>query len=110
MGNPNISLFHFDFSVQKNSYPNFRYIIAIIENWSYSLYFVLAELWGSVMLSLMFWQTANQVFKITEAKRLYPLFGLVAQLGVIISGELLRLFTNKSIFRGGWKESLVYIN
>ena len=107
---PNISDFHFDFSEIKSNYPYFRYIITIAENWAYSLYYVLAELWGTVMLSLMFWQTANQVFKIDEAKRLYPLFGLVAQLGLIISGELLRLLSNKTIFKGGWAESLRYIN
>ncbi|RST69240.1 Npt1/Npt2 family nucleotide transporter [Candidatus Aquarickettsia rohweri] len=108
--NPNISYFHFDFNGTKNNYPYLSYFIAIIENWSYSLYFVLAELWGSVMLSLMFWQTANQVFKITEAKRLYPLFGLVAQLGLITSGGLLRLFSNKNICKSGWQQSLEYIN
>ena len=63
--NPNISYFHFDLSGVKDNYPFLSYFIAIIENWSYSLYFIFAELWGSVMLSLMFWQTANQVFKIT---------------------------------------------
>ena len=108
--NPNISYFHFDLSGIKDSYPFLSYFITIIENWSYSLYFIFAELWGSVMLSLMFWQTANQVFKITEAKRLYPLFGLVAQLGLITSGGLLRLFSNKNIFKGGWQQSLEYIN
>lgn len=108
--NPDIELFHIDLSVQKQQYPHFKFVISIIENWSYSLYFTLAELWGSVMLSLMFWQTANQVFKINQAKRLYPLFGLVAQLGMIMSGELLRFFSNKNLFKGGWKESLTYIN
>ena len=107
---PNIAFFHFDFGHIKNNYHYLRYILTIAENWSYSLYFVFAELWGSVMLSLMFWQTANQVFKITEAKRLYPLFGLVAQIGMIMSGELMRLFSNKDTFQGGWGESLKYIN
>ena len=108
--NPNTAFFHIDLSMQKSDYSYFRFIFIIIENWSYSLYFILAELWGSVMLSLMFWQTANQVFKISQAKRLYPLLGLVAQFGMIMSGELLRFFSNKSIFTGGWKESLIYIN
>ena len=108
--NPNIESFHIDLSLQKSQYPYFKFIMNIIENWSYSLYFILAELWGSVMLSLMFWQTANQVFRIDQAKRLYPLFGLVAQLGMIMSGELLRVFSDKNLFKGGWKESLVYIN
>ena len=108
--NPNISYYRFDLNWMKYSYVHLAYFIAMIENWSYSLYFILAELWGSVMLSLMFWQTANQVFKITEAKRIYPLFGLFAQLGLIASGELLRLFSDKNVFQGGWQQSLEYIN
>ena len=107
---PNISTLHFDFSDVRDNYPYLRFVVQMVENWSYSLYYILAELWGSVMLSLMFWQTANQVFKIDQAKRLYPLFGLVAQIGMIVSGELLRLFSNKTIFKGGWDESIKYIN
>lgn len=107
---PNISYFRLDLNKLKFYLPYMSYPINIIENWSYSLYFIFAELWGSIMLSLMFWQTANQVFKIQEAKRVYPLLGLIAQLGMILSGELLRLFSNKNIFKGGWQQSLEYIN
>jgi len=107
---PNTEYIHMNLSSVKQNYPFLRYFVSIIENWSYSLYFILAELWGSVMLSLVFWQTANQVFKIDEAKRLYPLFGLVAQLGMISSGKLLELFSNKEVFQGGWQQSLEYIN
>lgn len=107
---PNMKYFSLDLHMFKYYFPYMSYPINIIENWAYSLYFIFSELWGSIMLSLMFWQTANQVFKIQEAKRVYPLFGLIAQLGMIASGELLRLFSNKNIFRGGWQQSLEYIN
>lgn len=107
---PNMEYFFLDLNKFKYYFPYMSYPISIIENWTYSLYFIFSELWGSIMLSLMFWQTANQVFKIKEAKRVYPLFGLIAQLGMIMSGELLRLFSNKNIFRGGWQQSLEYIN
>ncbi len=55
-------------------------------NWMYSLFYILAELWGSVVLSLLFWQFANQITRVTEAKRFYSLFGLGANVALLASG------------------------
>jgi AAA family ATP:ADP antiporter len=68
------------------SYPFFKWFIAMGATWSYSLFYILAELWGSVMLSLMFWQFANEIIKTDEAKRFYPLFGFVGNIGLVIAG------------------------
>ena len=35
--------------------------IAILRNWTFCLFYVMAELWGSVVVSLLFWGFANQV-------------------------------------------------
>lgn len=35
--------------------------IAIIRNWTYCIFYVMAELWGSVVVSVLFWGCANQV-------------------------------------------------
>jgi AAA family ATP:ADP antiporter len=59
------------------SYPNFKWFIKIAGHWSYALFYTMAELWGSMMLSLLFWQFANQVTKMEEAKRFYSMFGLL---------------------------------
>ena len=34
--------------------------IAILRNWTFCLFYVMAELWGSVVVSLLFWGFANQ--------------------------------------------------
>lgn len=34
--------------------------ISIVRNWSFCLFYVMAELWGSVVVSLLFWGFANQ--------------------------------------------------
>ena len=106
---PNVQNFHFDVSAMVQEYPRTKYLLIMAGNWSFSLYFIFAELWGSVMLALTFWQTANQVFQIKEAKRLYPLFGLVAQIGMLMSGLTTKTFTKASI-ASNWQDSLVYIN
>lgn len=61
-------------------------IAAAYHNWMYSIFYILAELWGSVVLSLLFWQFANQITKVSEAKRFYSLFGLGANLALLFSG------------------------
>lgn len=57
--------------------------VASIENWTYSLFYIMAELWGSVVLSLLFWGFANDITRVNEAKRFYALFGLGANLALI---------------------------
>ena len=41
--------------------PRFAGPIAILRNWTFCLFYVMAELWGSVVVSLLFWGFANQV-------------------------------------------------
>ena len=50
--------------------------ISVVRNWTYSLFYFLANMWGSVVVSLLFWGFANEVTTIDEAKRYYPLFGM----------------------------------
>lgn len=33
----------------------------VVENWTYSLFFCVAELWGAVVISVLFWTLANEV-------------------------------------------------
>ena len=40
--------------------PRFAGPIAILRNWTFCLFYVMAELWGSVVVSLLFWGFANQ--------------------------------------------------
>jgi AAA family ATP:ADP antiporter len=107
--NPKINRYQLDLRVLKNFYPCLKYLFVMLENWSYSLYYIFSELWGSVMLALMFWQIANQVFSVFQAKRLYPLFGLFGQLGMLLSGYVATICTNQSLAKN-WQESLNMIN
>jgi len=72
-------------------YPNFHWLIPVIGNWSFSLFYILSELWGSVVLSMLFWQFANEITKINEAKRFYGLFGMIGNLGLVIAGPTIML-------------------
>jgi ATP:ADP antiporter, AAA family len=77
-----------------NALPERLSVIAsLYHNWSYALFYVLAELYGSVVLSLLFWGFANDITRVAEAKRFYAPFGLGANLALLVSGECIKHFS-----------------
>jgi AAA family ATP:ADP antiporter len=62
--------------------------IAIFRYWTFTLFYVMSELWSSTVLSVLFWGFANQVTKISEAKRFYCLFGVGANFSGIFAGQI----------------------
>lgn len=69
-------------------------LVESIRNWPFGLFYILAELWGSVVLSLLFWAFANDTTKVSEAKRFYALFGLGANLALLVSGPAVVLVSD----------------
>jgi AAA family ATP:ADP antiporter len=62
------------------------YAVNLFRHWSFSLYYIVSELWGSAGVPLLFWTCANDIVKIDQAKRIYPLISLIGNLGPILSG------------------------
>ncbi|MCE2950763.1 MAG: NTP/NDP exchange transporter [Alphaproteobacteria bacterium] len=94
---PNIEHFHPSLeavNAMKEAYPRLQAIIPVWGVWTYSTFYVLSELWGSVMLSLLFWQFANDIVKTEEAKRFYSLFGMMANISLIFAGTLNKELSN----------------
>ena len=87
---PNASKIHWSAETMirmKESLPGFLcYVIPCIGNWSYSLFFILAETWGSLAISSLFWFFANQITKKTEVNRFYALYSLIGNIGVYFAG------------------------
>eukprot|EP00746_Dinoflagellata_sp_MGD_P117503 gnl/MRDRNA2_/MRDRNA2_53354_c0_seq1.p1 gnl/MRDRNA2_/MRDRNA2_53354_c0~~gnl/MRDRNA2_/MRDRNA2_53354_c0_seq1.p1 ORF type:complete len:830 (-),score=175.59 gnl/MRDRNA2_/MRDRNA2_53354_c0_seq1:189-2678(-) len=65
-------------------------LITIIKYWTFGAFYTFAELWGSVVASLLFWGFANDICSVSEAKKWYPLFGLLANVALIFSGQFIR--------------------
>ncbi|RYE06190.1 MAG: NTP/NDP exchange transporter [Rickettsiaceae bacterium] len=78
-------------------YPNFKWFIRIFGKWSFATFYAMSELWGSMMLSLLFWQFANQITKTDEAKRFYSMFGMLANLALPLAGLVISLSLSGNI-------------
>jgi AAA family ATP:ADP antiporter len=81
----------------QKQWPHFKWWLAIGGNWSYALFFIVSELCGTLSLALFFWQFANAICDKAQAKRFYPLFGLIGNFGLIIAGYLLHQLSNPTL-------------
>ena len=96
---PFSNIFHPDLQKIKSlcdEYPNFKWFIKIAGNWSYASFYVVAELWGNMILSLLFWQLANQITTHNEVRRFYPMFGLVGNCSLLTVAVVLRALLDQS--------------
>jgi len=76
----------------------FKGFIAMIRYWMYSLFYVMAESWSNIMLSVLLWGFANDVTTISEAKRFYALFGIGINSSGIIAGKFGDYLSSKISF------------
>eukprot|EP00873_Tetraselmis_striata_P008538 jgi/Tetstr1/428802/TSEL_018789.t1 len=64
-------------------------LVCMVQNWTFTLFYIAAELWGDVGLSLLFWGLANEITTHDEAPVIYPLFGVGANIAQVIAGRFL---------------------
>lgn len=68
---------------------NREHWVAVIRYWMHSLFYVVAELWGVVVIMLLFWTFANNINRIHEAKRFYTLFSAAGDVAPMAAGVLI---------------------
>lgn len=93
----------------------FKWPILMLQNWVYTSFYVMSELWSNIIFFLVIWGFANQVTRLDEAKRFYGLFGVGANLSGILSGQasvyLSSLSFNPLIPYGDsrWEQSMFFM-
>ena len=75
-------------------------VVDLIRNWVSVIFYTLSSTWGSVVISLLFWSTANQYIKVNEAKKVYPVFGFVANFALVIGGWIIKIVSE--MYTSNW--------
>jgi AAA family ATP:ADP antiporter len=71
-------------------------LASIIANWTSSLFYIVSEIYSSVSVGILFWQFANDVVPVSQAKRFYPLFAQMSGLAPVLAGQYVVRFTSKA--------------
>jgi ATP:ADP antiporter, AAA family len=93
----------------------FKGLIAVFRNWTYTAFYVMSEMWSTIVMTVLFWGFANDVTGVKDAKRFYGLLGIGANLSSILSGEaatwISRYTYNPNLPFGqdAWGQSVIYM-
>jgi len=68
----------------------------IISHWTSALFYVVAEVYASVSIGVLFWQFANDVVSVSQAKRFYPLFAQMSGLAPIFAGQYVVRYASRA--------------
>jgi ATP:ADP antiporter, AAA family len=71
-------------------------VAKIIAHWTSSLFYIVAEIFSSVSVGILFWQFANDVVPVEQAKRFYPLFAQVSGLAPVLAGQYVVRYASKA--------------
>lgn len=90
-------------------------LIDAIRYWPYTTFYAISELWGAIILNVGFWSFVNEITRVEEAKRFYPIMTICLNISGIASGYLGNYFIDvpKGILhlsdQSHWDRSLVLI-
>lgn len=65
-----------------------RALAAVIENWTYAFFYVMAENWSPIVYSVLFWGFTNEMTKEQEARRYYPWLTLAGTTAALVAGPV----------------------
>ena len=89
--------------------------VALLRNWTYTTFYVMAELWGTTIMTVLFWGFANEILNVHTAKRFYVLILVGGNLSAIGAGGLSAVISKLGIswgsFHGSdpWQYSLLIL-
>lgn len=93
----------------------FKGMIAMYRNWTFTAFYVMSELWGNIVLFVLFWGFANQIMQLGEAKRFYGILGIGANLSGIFAGQISVILYRKELDptipfgQTGWDQTMIML-
>lgn len=74
--------------IQKMLPQGFQGFIAMFRNWTFSLFYIMSEMWSTIIMTVLLWGFANDVTSVNDAKRYYGLLGISINLSGIVAGSI----------------------
>lgn len=93
-----------------------RGLIAMLHNWTSTAYYIMSEMWSTIVMTVLFWGFTNETSSIKEAKRFYAVLGIGANIAGILSGwtaTVLSRITYHAFLPFGetaWDQSMAFMN
>lgn len=76
-------------------YPGLSIYTSVLQSWIHAFFFVISELWGQIVLAVMYWGFVNSIYRINQAKRYYSIFITAGHIGTLLAGLFVKYRTGK---------------
>lgn len=63
-------------------------LIAMYRNWTLTCFYIISELWGTIVLQVLIWGFVNETTKISEAPRFYSVIVIASNVAAICAGQI----------------------
>lgn len=93
----------------------FKGFIALFRNWTFTLFYIMAELWSTTVFSVLYWGFANEVISVSEAKRFYGLITFGGNIAGMFAGSAAIIFSNRLFIdwlpygKNAWDQSMLFV-
>ena len=90
--------------------------VAMIRNWTFTSFYIMSEMWSTLIMTVLMWGFANEITSVQDAKRFYALFGIAINASGILSGQVstflsgLRYNPNLPFGNDGWSQAVIFLN
>ena len=94
----------------------FKGFIAVFRNWTFTMFYVMSELWGTTIMTVLFWGFANEIISVGRAKRFYTLLMIGGNIAGAFAGYAVAMISSfgyawgRSAERDPWGCSLVLLS
>lgn len=86
--------------------PGCKGFIAMISYWHYTFFYLMAELWSILILSILFWGYLNSTMTLGEAAKFYPICNFAGNFAGIISGQVSHTMSHRLTEFISWEATL----
>lgn len=114
---PNRDLFH---PMESAAYLDsilplgFKGLISMYRYWTFTGFYVMCELWNTMIISVLFWRFANEITQLAEASRFYSFLSFAYNVAIIMAGVVSLAITRNaysmiSLSNDAWEQNMMLI-
>lgn len=94
----------------------FKGLISMYRYWTFTSFYVVSELWSTIIMTVLFWGFANEVTRLAEARRFYSVLAIASNFAAIVAGLTSVMVSQNGFFNpniplgnDAWEQTMMII-
>lgn len=63
-------------------------LVAVFRNWTFTAFYVMSEMWSTIIMTVLCWGFVNEITNVNDAKRFYGLLGVGINFSGVAAGQV----------------------